>query len=109
MKTLEELMEERRNIDSKINEYRKIEIEKKRNQVKAKIESMTEDKKQLLLSMMEHDRSSCSDDNPCNGFLDYTGECICRKCMLIDIFNGANGTDFDFEVDVAIYPVDPME
>lgn len=51
--------------------------------------------------MISHDRTSCSDVNPANGYNCKYGS-KCRKCHLIEILNGEWG-DGDFEADFEVH------
>lgn len=97
MSSLKELEEMRKEIDAKIAEEKEKESQKRRNLAIAKIDSFTEEQKQFLLSLIEHDRTSCSDTYIENGrYSRSDGGWRCRKCMLIEILNGEHGGDFDF-------------
>ena len=63
--------------------------------------------KEIILSLIDHSRTSCSDDNCCNGYIISDGFARCNKCFLIEILNGEWG-DGDFEVtfDVNISPTE---
>lgn len=61
--------------------------------------------KEYVLPLIEHRRTSCSDDNPCNGYYSGDGYARCPKCHLIEILNGVWGDDFDFSLNVEIEKV----
>jgi len=46
----------------------------------------------LILPLMEHERSSCSDENPCNGIDHDTHLYRCAKCALIHLLADASWT-----------------
>ena len=73
--------------------------------VSMKITSLTSEQKTLLLSMLEHDRTSCSDENQCNGYSYSSKHWRCRKCMLMEILRGEHGGTFDFKITVDIHEV----
>ena len=57
----------------------------------------------IILSLLEHSRKSCSDDNCCNGYITSDGYARCNKCFLIEILNGEWGEgDFEVTFDVHI-------
>ena len=39
---------------------------------------------QVLLDLLEHDRTSCSDENPQNGWEEDRGHARCAKCHLLE-------------------------
>ena len=97
---LKELREQRKKLDAQIAEAEKQELAKKRQEVENKIASYSDEEKALILSLIEHTRTSCSDDNLVNG---WDGEKFrCNKCMLMEILNGEHGGEFDFSFDVYI-------
>ena len=51
----------------------------------------------LVLSLIDHSRTSCSDDNPINGYDSDRGYARCDKCHLIEILDGQYD-DGDFNV-----------
>ena len=86
-------------IQSKIEQYQKF--------VSRKLECLTDEDKKLILSLIDHYRTSCSDDNPCNGIIlkdntlnSYTYRC--KKCALMEIFNNEWGGSFDFKLEPII-------
>lgn len=109
MSTLQELEQMRKEIDAKIAEAKAAEVQKRRDHVREKLDSLTKEQKEFILSMMDHGRTSCSDDMPCNGFSYSNNNWRCQKCMMIEIFNEEHGTDFDFKISAEIYPVEPLE
>lgn len=78
------------------------EIRKRKEIAKTNIEKLKE-QKDLILSLIEHSRTSCSDTNVCNGYgtADYGARC--PKCHLIEIFNNEWSDDeFEISFDVTI-------
>lgn len=99
MLSLKELEELRKEIDTKIAEEKEKIAQEKRDATTAKIDSFTEEQKEFLLSLIEHDRTSCSDTNVSNGlYSSRDGGWRCRKCMLIEVLNGEHGGEFDFSL-----------
>lgn len=57
----------------------------------------------VILSLLEHDRISCSDEHPCNGFCTdtwYEERWACGKCALIEVLDGKLGDDYEVSFDV---------
>lgn len=82
------------------------ELQKRREAVAAKIVELRKHK-DALLSLVSHSRTSCSDENPCNGYgtADYGARCM--KCHLIKILNDEwNDEMFDVEFEVRITKVE---
>lgn len=101
MKTLEELEKEKKEIEEKISKIKEEKFAGRRRRVSEKLSSLTEDQKNFLLSLIDHDRSSCSDENIANGlYSSSNGRWRCRKCMLIEVLNGEHGADYDFTFSV---------
>ena len=46
-----------------------------------------------LLTLLDHECASCSDENPCNGW--FGKECRCRKCGLMELINDEYHFDDD--------------
>lgn len=67
-----------------------------------KINAITPEQKEFLLSHIKHMGANCSDEHPCNGILG--GEVHCPKCALIEILNGLYD-DFDFSLEVRIHQI----
>lgn len=98
--TLEELRKQRMELDAQIAEAERKELEDKQNRVIGKIASYSEAEKAFMLSLLKHDRSSCNDENPWNG---WDGERFrCTKCMMMEILEGKHEGKFDFSFDVTI-------
>lgn len=103
----EELDLEERDLYEKINKIRsereeilQQELEEKKRIVAKKIQYMR-DNKNIILSLLKHNRTSCNDENPFNGFQTDKGYAKCNKCFLIEILNGEYG-DGEFDVDFSI-------
>lgn len=102
MSSLKELEQMRKEIDAKIKEK---EYRERSHRAIAKIDSFTEEQKQYLLSLIEHDRTSCSDTHVVNGrYSRSDGGWRCRKCMLIEVLNGDHGGDYNFTLVPEFYP-----
>lgn len=61
--------------------------------------------KLVVLDLIDHDRSSCSDEDPCNG-LEPDGSYKCSKCALIDILTsstiGISTSNYDIHFTVSV-------
>ena len=58
--------------------------------------------KEVVLRLLSHGRTSCSDNQPVNGWGSRENGCRCNKCGLIEILNGdeqlPDNMKIDFEV-----------
>ena len=97
----EELESLKKQIKLQEDEIKERELENRRQKAKVKLDKIKENK-ELILSLLEHSRTSCSDENPCNGngSADYGARC--NKCYLIEILNDEWGDDFDISFDIKI-------
>lgn len=105
MGNLDELRKQLQEIEAQIKaaEAEDEERREREKEVIKKIDSLTPEQKENILSVINHDRTSCSDEHPRNGYYsDCNGGYRCRKCMLIEILRGEHGGcfDFDFSVDI---------
>jgi hypothetical protein len=102
-----ELDKQQIDLDKQIHIEEENELLAARREVAKKLEGIPDDHKNLILSMLSHDRSSCSDSKVTNGrWTTRDGDGYrCRKCMLIEMFDGEHGGDFDFSLDVVITKV----
>ena len=73
------------------------ELNKRKNIAKSKMEKLRE-QKDLILSLINHSRTSCSDSNICNGYGSADYGARCTKCHLIEIFD-KEWDDGEWEVD----------
>jgi hypothetical protein len=55
-----------------------------------------------FLELIEHSRTSCSDENPCNGSTGLsTSRIRCQKCLLLDILKHEDESyEIDFSIDI---------
>ena len=51
-----------------IDDRKKLAEERNYRKIHSKINSITDDEIKTILKFTKHDRTSCSDDDPCNGF-----------------------------------------
>ena len=112
MASLAELREKRRKLADEQKalekEYAQAyerELCKARAAVEQKIEDMSDEEKEAILSHMEHTRSSCDDHVAPNGYSSHRERWDCPKCMMIEILNGEHGGRFDFRLAVEIFEV----
>ena len=110
MATLAELREQKKQLDAQQKQLdeqiKKAEADacqKAENAVEEKLTNMSSAERDWLLSHMTHDRSSCSDENPRNGYSYSNNRWYCRKCMLLQMLDGDHGGKFDFDIDVNIH------
>ena len=78
------------------------ELNKRKNIAKSKMEKLRE-QKDLILSLINHSRTSCSDSNICNGYGSADYGARCTKCHLIEIFDKEwddGGWEVDFDVTI---------
>lgn len=108
MDTLKELNAKRDLLDKQIKEQEDKLINENQVKVLEKINSFSEEQIQFILSLLNHGRTSCSDEMPVNGFIDsYDGvRWRCNKCMLMEILSGRHGGEYDFQFHVDIFKVD---
>lgn len=112
MTKLEMLRKQQEELEIQIKAAEDEERRERQNAVIKKIESITPEGKEALLSLIEHENSSCSDDWPANGYYisGYGPDAKkprwdCKKCMLIQILDGRHGGRFDFDISVEIKKV----
>lgn len=105
MAKLDDLRKQKEELEAQIKAVEEEEQRAKEKAVLDKIKAITPEKKEMILGLMEHDRTSCSDENPCNGYSYYNDRYRCRKCMLMEILNGEHGGRFDFDIAVEIREV----
>lgn len=102
MSKLEELRKQRTSIDGQIKEEEERVLREKEGAVLDKIRTLSDEQISTMLSFLQHSRSSCSDENPCNGFSYSSERWRCSKCMLMEILRGEHGGSYDFYFDVTI-------
>lgn len=112
MASLVELREQRRKIeedkkklDKEIAEAEARALDEAQSAVADKIYSMSEDEKEKILSMLEHECPSCGRGYAENGYDSYSKSWNCRKCMMQEILDGDYGGRFDFKFTVDIFEV----
>ena len=103
-KVLQELIEKRKILDKEISDKKEHLLHEERERAEKKREAIPEE---YLLQCMQHDRTSCSDEQPGNAYFDSAGnyKIRCRKCAFIQLLNGELGNNFDFNISVDVFPV----
>lgn len=102
-----ELYEAINKIREEKEEIKQHKINEKKKEIEEKIEFIKENK-DIILPLIKHDRSSCSDEHPCNGYSSYNNDCRCRKCFLMEILDGDWGNEYDINLDVSFIPVEDL-
>jgi len=96
-----ELEELQKKIKEQQQEIYDEEIRQRKDIAKVKVDKLREHK-DLILSFMEHNRTSCSDTNVCNGYGSASYGARCNKCHLIEILNNEWSDDWEVSIDVTI-------
>ena len=102
--SIQELKRKRAELDKQIKDAEEAEVQAKIKATMDKVENMSETEKTAILKYIKHDRTSCSDENPCNGIFGG-GRFRCRKCALMEILKGYN-IGFEFEITAEITKID---
>ena len=97
----EELESLKKQIKLQEDEIKEKELENQRQKAKAKLDKIRENK-EFILSLLEHSRTSCSDEHPCNGYGSADYGARCKKCHLIEILNDEWGNSFDVNFEITI-------
>lgn len=108
-----ELYEKLNEIKEEKEEIRQQKISDKRKEVAKKIRYIREHK-DVILPLLKHSIASCSDENPCNGYI--TGGYVrCNKCWLMEILdnewydkNDGENIDFDIKFDIDFIRVENL-
>lgn len=107
--TREELNAKRKELNSQLAEIereeeliRQEELKQRKQEAAAFLEKIRENK-DFILSLFEHDRTSCSDNHIANGYMSDYGYARCSKCFLTELLNGEWGDDrFEIIFNVSI-------
>ena len=106
----EETVAERDRLIKQTEDLKKKYLNAKQTDVAQRILTMSKEEKEYIISHTEHSRSSCSDDNPCNGLYssEHNGKpgFRCPKCMLMEILRGDYGGKYDFRLSFDIFEVE---
>lgn len=89
MNKLEELLEQKKQIEAEIESIKEQEYQTKLQEIAKFRESIPEEVKKWLLDNIKHGRSSCNhnDNNPNNGWDEYEEYSRCKRCTLAEYFN----------------------
>lgn len=99
--TLDEVKDLQKKLNDREAELKEIELQEKQKEVEKRINYIKEHS-DIILPLIQHDRSSCSDTNRCNGYdSSYRGS-RCKKCHLLDILDDYYDNRFDVEFEVVI-------
>lgn len=80
-------------------------LNKVRETVKEKMRTLRENS-ELILSLIDHSKKSCSDDNPFNSYVHDNGHPECTKCKLIDMFQNEWEDGFwDVNIEISVHEV----
>jgi hypothetical protein len=90
-----------KDIDNQLNEIEEIERNEKVENNKIRLDILRSNK-DLILSLFEHNRTSCSDENPDNGYSYVNGHSRCNKCHLMEILDEEYNNDFEVSFDIMI-------
>lgn len=82
-------------------EIKQEEINKRQKLAHERIEYIKEHA-DIILPLLEHNRSSCSDEDVSNGYSEFTKYARCNKCHLLEILNGEHSDRFDVKFEVVI-------
>lgn len=97
-----ELYERITKIKEEKEKIRQNELAEKKKTIAKHIQYLRKNKN-IILSLLDHSKTSCSDDNCYNGYSISDGYARCKKCFLIEILNGEYGEgDFEITFDVDI-------
>jgi len=100
--SVQELQELSKQVEKQKELLKEKELNKRKDIAKAKIGKLRE-QKDLILSLINHSRTSCSDSNICNGYGSADYGARCTKCHLIEIFDKEwddGGWEVDFDVTI---------
>lgn len=93
----EELLKKQKEIEKQLEDIREIEYKQRIEANRIKLDKLRNDK-DFILSLFEHQRTSCSDDYISNGYGSAEYGARCNKCHLIEILN----SDYDNEFEVCL-------
>ena len=99
------MTEEQKKLEKEIAKAYEDELYKARSAVEQKIEDMSDEEKESILSKLEHAYDNCTNGVAQHGYSSYRGRWDCPKCMMMEILNGEHGGRFDFKITVDIFEV----
>jgi len=99
--TLEEIENLKTELNRKEYELKKIKLSKLQIEAKSRIEYIKK-YSDIILPLIEHERTSCSDTNICNGYESANYGARCMKCFLLEILDNQHGNKFqvDFVINI---------
>lgn len=107
--TIEEINKERAKLQEKLKKLnveeekiKEVERQDKRKQTQKLVNLMRGHKDLFLAMFPEHSRTSCSDENVCNGFYGCTStQYRCKRCAILEILDGDDltGIEVSFNID----------
>lgn len=95
------LKEEMSKLEDEEEQIHQEELQERRVVASKKLEYLRENK-EIILSLLEHSRTSCSDEHPCNGYSFSSENARCDKCYLMEILEGDWGDSFEIDFSVNI-------
>lgn len=99
--TNEELTKLEQNIKQRKDELKQEGIKKRQQEAHNRIQDLR-DNADIILPLIDRDRTSCSDTDVANGYGSADYGARCAKCHLIEILNGEWGDRFDVKLTVDI-------
>jgi hypothetical protein len=91
--TKEDLLKQQKEIASQLKELEMIEYKANLDKNKEELDKLRVNK-EIILSLLEHSRTSCSDTNVSNGYSSASYGARCSKCHLIEILNSDYENEF---------------
>lgn len=110
MNKLEELLEQKKQIEAKIDALKEQKYQNKLQEIAKFRESIPEEVKKWLLDNVKHELGTCNHDDkyPNNGWSYYEGYAKCTRCALAEYFNQEwNMDDVEMLVDVTFTKIHP--
>ncbi len=95
-----ELLQKQAEIKAELAKIKQEELNEALAQNEVKLNVLRENR-DLILSLVEHSRTSCSDENNMNG-LHSDGDYRCAKCALIDVLDDEWSNNYKVEFSVTI-------
>ena len=99
--TKQELIQQKLDIERQLEKIEVEEKSEKKKKNKLYLDELRKNK-ELILSLVKHGRTSCSDENPINGYGTSDYGARCTKCHLIEILDEEWEDRFSVTFDVYI-------
>ena len=95
------LQEKLKKLDTEEEKIKEVERQDKRKQTQKLVNLMREHKDLVLAMFPKHSRTSCSDEDVCNGFYSCEGHYRCKRCAILEILDGDDltGIEVSFGID----------